>query len=115
MSRIPVPGEESEHDHGFHQRQPTFPGTIGDQWQKDANGIIRFLDMVELDCVEANKDYAKELHTMSEWDALFFLHRMLHDKHHNLFLLSVLGLKVINCWPMLRQCLNMYWRKKAGT
>lgn len=86
MSRTPIPGEESQHDHGIQQGQQILPGTTGDQSQKYVNEIIRFLDMVELDCVEANKDYAKELHTMSEWDALFFLHQMLLDKHHKLFL-----------------------------
>ena len=85
MSRTPVPWEESQHDHGIPQGQQIFSGTTGDQSQKDVNEIIRFLDMLELNCVEANKDYAKELHTISEWDALFFLHQMLLDKHHKLF------------------------------
>lgn len=53
MSRTPVPGEESKHDHGIQQgQQKTFPGTTGDQLEKKVFEIIRLLDMVELDCVE---------------------------------------------------------------
>ena len=41
--------------------------------------------MVESSCIEANRDYAKESSTMTQWNALFFLHQMLLDKHHKLF------------------------------
>ena len=86
MSRTLSPGEEFERDHSIQQARQTLPRTKEDQLQKDVNEIILFLDMLELECVEANKDYAKELHTTSEWDALFFLHQMLLNKHHKLFL-----------------------------
>ena len=81
-----VLGEVFEHDHSIQQAQQIFPRTTGYQLQKNVNEIICFLEMLELECVEANKVYAKEFHTTSEWDALFFLHQMLLDKHHKLFL-----------------------------
>ena len=98
MSQSPVPGKESGYDHGIQQGHQTLLETTGDQLETKVYEIIQFLDMVELECVEANKDYAKESYTttqwndakdsyfMTQWSTLFFLHQMLLDKHYKLFL-----------------------------
>lgn len=88
MSRNPVPEEESGLEHDIQQGQQTSLLSTGDQLEKEVNEIKDFLVMLEFNCVEANKDYAEseEVPTMPHWDALFYIHKMLLNRHHELFL-----------------------------
>ena len=88
MSRASVPGEEFELDHGIQKGQQTSRLARGDQLEKEVYKIMDFLVEIESACVEANKDYAesKEVPTMPQWHTLFFIHKMLLNRHHELFL-----------------------------
>ena len=88
MSRNLVPGEESGLGHGIQQGQQASPQTTGDQLEKEVYETMDFLVMLEFNCIEANKDYAesKEVPTMPQWYTLFFIHKMLLNRHHELFL-----------------------------
>lgn len=87
MSRNPVPGEESGLDHDIQQGQQASPQTTGDQLEKEVYEIMDFLVMLEFNCVETNKDYAesKGVPTMPQWYTLFFIHKMLLNRHQELF------------------------------
>ena len=88
MSGTPVPGEEAELDHDIQQGQQTFPLAAGDQLEKKVYEIMDFLCMVETSCIETTKDYAEsnEVPAMHQWNTLSFIHKMLLNRHHELFL-----------------------------